>query len=61
MSSQFRLGQVVWFKTSSEKSGVITGILERISGRVILVTWGHDLQERYHNESELTDEKPLIL
>lgn len=54
---RFTIGQTVWFKLKSDNPGLVTGILQRATGIIYLVTWSADMAERYHAENELTEEK----
>lgn len=57
---KFTLGQTIYFKVKPEHVGMVTGILYRHTGVIYLVTWGHDMAERYHYECELTSEKSFV-
>lgn len=54
---KFTIGQIVYSVISSELTGQITGILFRQNGVSYLVAWSNNLEEKYHNEIELTAEK----
>lgn len=56
---KYSLGDTVYLALNSEKFGMVTGILYRNNGVSYLVTWEHDMGERYHNEIELAKEKVL--
>jgi hypothetical protein len=53
---RFHIGDQVWYKTKTDASGVVTGILFRPHGAIYLVTWSDDLTERYHYDIELSPE-----
>jgi len=54
---KFQLGETVYLVLSTEKPGMVTGILFRPNGVSYLVTWADGIEEKYHFDIELTREK----
>ena len=56
----FILGQTVYMKVKPDSQGMVTGIMFRMNGISVWVTWAHDMTERWHADGELTSEKAFV-
>lgn len=54
---RYHIGQVLYLRIKPETAGMVTGIMMRERGHTYLVTWAHDMAERYHYEMELTPDR----
>lgn len=52
---EFAIGLTVYFVLGEHK-GIVTGHVERCDGKFYLVTWEHDMNEKWHTEIELSEE-----
>lgn len=58
----FALEQIVYLHVNPERKGMVTGLLLRPKGQLIyLVTWDDPVEEREHQECELSEIKVLDL
>jgi hypothetical protein len=53
----FKIGQTVYHKTNPDLVGIVTGITERMSCYEYGVKWSDDLEEKWHADFELKDER----
>ena len=58
-TTQFTLGQIIYYRTDPERIGVVTGITFRPDGVAYLVTWD-DMDEQVHYACELSDQKLVV-
>lgn len=58
-ATQFVLGQIIYYKTDPERTGIVTGIVYRPDSVVYMVTWD-DMDEATHWACELSNQKLMV-